>query len=55
MCFKRLMTYNWQHPDWSKFSCDISTILDELTAFEGRLGRVSGVLEALPEGTAWPN
>jgi len=45
------MTYNWQQPDWAKFTYDISAILDELTAFEGRVGRVSGVLEALPEGT----
>jgi len=51
MCSNRLMIYNWQQPDWSTFSYDISAILDELTAFEGRLGRVSGVLEALPEGT----
>ena len=45
------MTYNWQQSDWAKFTYDISAILDELTAFEGRVGRVSGVLEALPEGT----
>jgi len=51
MCSNRLMTYNWQQPDWTKFTYDISAILDELTAFEGRIGRVSGVLEALPEGT----
>nr|WP_207764764.1 Fic family protein [Marinicaulis flavus] len=51
MCSNQLMTYNWQQPDWTKFTYDISAFLDELTAFEGRVGRVSGVLEALPEGT----
>lgn len=49
MWFIRLMAYNWQTPDWTRF--DIADVLDELTVFERHVGRVSGVLDALPEGS----
>lgn len=45
------MVYNWQHPGWPRFRFDIADVLDELTVFERHAGRVSGVLDALPEGT----
>ena len=51
MCFNQLMTYNWQQPDWTKFAFDITEVLAELTKFERHAGRVSGVMDALPEGT----
>lgn len=45
------MAYNWQQPDWTRFRFQIADILDDLTVFERHVGRVSGVLDALPEGT----
>lgn len=51
MCSNRLMTYNWQQSDWPNFSYDLASLLDKLTAFGSHSGRVSGLLEALPEGT----
>lgn len=45
------MIYNWQMPDWPKFTYDISAIFDELTQFSQQIGRVSGIIDALPEGT----
>ena len=45
------MTYNWQLPDWPNFSYDLSVIFDELTEFSQQIGRVSGIIDALPEGT----
>jgi len=51
VCSNRLMIYNWQQPDWTKFTYDMASLLDDLTAFSERAGRVSGILDALPEGT----
>lgn len=43
------MTYNWQQSDWPKFQYNLQEIEDLLFAFEKRAGRVSGLLDALPE------
>lgn len=44
------MKYNWQLPDWSTFSYKIeSSCENKLFAFAERVGRVSGLLEGLPE------
>ncbi|CAI2716937.1 Fic family protein [Nitrospina watsonii] len=45
------MTYNWQQPDWPHFRYDLDGIEDALFAFAERAGRVSGLLEGLPEST----
>lgn len=43
------MRYNWQQPDWPDFTYDASQIEDLLIDFAQKLGRSSGLLEALPE------
>ena len=43
------MTYNWQQKDWPNFQYNLQEIEDLLFAFEKRVGRVSGLLDALPE------
>ena len=43
------MTYNWQQPDWPDFKYDLREIEDLLFTFAERAGRVSGLLDALPE------
>lgn len=45
------MLYNWQQPDWPEFTYDLSQITGALFTFAQRLGRVSGLLEGLPEAT----
>lgn len=45
------MAYSWQQADWTRFRFQIADVLDDLTVFERHVGRVSGVLDALPEGT----
>lgn len=42
------MTYNWQQPDWPDFQYNLQEIEDLLFAFAERVGRVSGLLDALP-------
>jgi len=51
MCDNRLMTYNWQQSDWPRFRYDLDGIADVLFAFAERAGRVSGLMEGLPEST----
>jgi Fic family protein len=41
--------YNWQQPDWPHFQFSLEEIEDELLAFSEKTGRVSGMLEGLPE------
>lgn len=43
------MKYNWQQPDWPNFSYDLKGVEDVIYAFAEKLGRVSGLLEGLPE------
>ena len=50
-CYYWLMIYNWQQKDWPHFTYDLSSVEDDLFAFAEQVGRVSGMLEALPEDT----
>ncbi|MFT3703420.1 MAG: Fic family protein [Agriterribacter sp.] len=43
--------YNWQLADWPHFTFSLKKVEDELLAISEKLGRVSGILEALPEQT----
>ncbi|QPJ61200.1 MAG: Fic family protein [Candidatus Nitronauta litoralis] len=43
------MTYNWQQSDWPHFKYNLKEIEDILFAYAERVGRVSGLLEGLPE------
>jgi Fic family protein len=45
------MTYNWQQKDWPNFKFSLDGVEGELLAFSEKVGRVSGILEALPEET----
>lgn len=42
------MLYNWQLPDWPKFTYDLSEVEDVLFEFAEKAGHVSGILKALP-------
>lgn len=44
----RLMTYNWQQPDWPEFRFELDATAAPLSAFTDHAGRVSGLLEGLP-------
>lgn len=41
------MSYNWQQPDWPNFTYDTSPIEDLLLVFVQKLGRSTGLLDAL--------
>ena len=41
--------YNWQQKDWPHFKFSLENVEDVLLLFSEKLGRVSGILEALPE------
>jgi len=41
--------YNWEQKDWPDFQYKIQSIEDELFMFAEKVGKVSGVLNALPE------
>ncbi|MBC6492811.1 Fic family protein [Flavihumibacter stibioxidans] len=43
--------YNWQQPDWPLFSYSLQGVEDALLTFSEKVGRVSGIIEALPEDT----
>lgn len=45
----RLMSYNWQLPDWPEFRYELDIVADQLLAFADRAGHVGGLLEGLPE------
>ncbi len=45
------MIYNWQQIDWPEFRYDLRRFEDILFSFAERMGRVSGLLKGLPEGT----
>lgn len=42
------MAYNWQLPDWPRFTYDTSSADDLLFDYARRMGRISGILESLP-------
>jgi Fic family protein len=41
--------YNWQQSDWPHFDYSLQNIEDELFIFMEKIGKVTGVLHALPE------
>lgn len=43
--------YNWQQKDWPQFRFSLENVEDTLLLFSEKVGRVSGILEALPEET----
>ncbi len=43
--------YNWQQKDWPEFTFSHDRVEDELLVFFEKVGRVSGMLEGLPEET----
>jgi Fic family protein len=43
--------YNWQKEDWPHFKYSLDGIENEVLVFSEKVGRVSGMLEALPEET----
>lgn len=43
------MMYNWQQKDWPYFRFELGKLEDRLYAFAEKLGRMSGVLKALPK------
>lgn len=43
------MKYNWQQKDWRKFQYETTSIEGLLFEFAERTGRISGILEGLPE------
>lgn len=45
------MTYNWQQKDWPDFKYQADNLDDTLYKITERVGRVSGLLEGLPEDT----
>lgn len=50
--YNRLMAkYNWQQNDWLQFKFSLEAVQDELLIFTEKAGRVSGILEGLPEET----
>ncbi|MEX6686151.1 Fic family protein [Danxiaibacter flavus] len=42
------MKYNWQLPNWPDFNFNLTEIEDDLFAFAGETGLVSGLLQAIP-------
>src|SRR5579872_1774493 len=50
--YNRLMaTYNWQQEDWPHFVFSLQNVEDMLLTFSEKVGRVSGILEGLPDET----
>lgn len=43
--------YNWQQADWPQFSFSLDGVEDELLLFSEKVGRVTGILDALPTET----
>lgn len=46
-----MAAYNWQRSDWPSFSYSVEGLEDVLHVFSEKVGRVSGILEALPDET----
>jgi len=43
--------YNWQQKDWPDFKYSLQKVEDELFVFAEKTGKVTGILNALPEST----
>lgn len=46
-----MATYNWQQADWPHFRFSLEKVEDNLLLFAEKVGRVSGIMEALSEET----
>jgi Fic family protein len=46
-----MVIYNWQQEDWPQFRFSLQNVEDTLLVFSEKVGRVSGILEGLPEET----
>ena len=46
-----MVTYNWQQEDWPHFKFSLENVEDDMLIFSEKVGRVSGILEGLPEET----
>ncbi len=44
-----MVRYNWEQKDWPNFTYSLAAVEDYLFAFAERVGRVTGILKALPE------
>jgi Fic family protein len=51
MYIRLMVRYNWQQSDWPLFRYTLEGVEDLLLTFAEKLGRVSGILEALPADT----
>lgn len=49
MSLNRLMTWNWQRPDWPCFRFDLRGMETDLLVFARRSGELQGTLQMLPE------
>jgi Fic family protein len=41
--------YNWQQKDWPQFKYSLENLEDELLRFAEKVGRVSGIMDTLPD------
>ena len=48
MVINRLITYNWQQPDWPNFLYKLTDVEEMLFAFAEETGHINGVIKALP-------
>jgi Fic family protein len=46
-----MTTYNWQQEVWPHFEFSLQHVEDALLTFSEKVGRVSGILEGLPDET----
>lgn len=46
-----MASYIWQNSNWTQFNFSIERVEDDLLLFAEKVGRVTGILEALPEET----
>lgn len=46
-----MIRYNWQQKDWPHFTYSIDNVEDDLFLFAEKVGKVTGILNALPEDT----
>jgi len=46
-----MATYNWQKEEWPHFKFSLDSVEDDLLIFSEKVGRISGILEGLPEET----
>jgi Fic family protein len=46
-----MISYNWQQKDWPNFTYTLQSVEDDLFMFAEKVGKVTGILNALPENT----